>query len=105
MDKGLTAVLLLALVMAGQAQDFGKKEVEAPVKRAMVADLRKALVETPLKTALRAGTPEVATATAAAPAGRVAWHASFEAALAAAQRSKKPVLLFQLLGRLDDEFC
>lgn len=37
--------------------------------------------------------------------GLVAWHASFEEARAAAQLSRRPVLLFQLLGRLDEEFC
>ena len=37
--------------------------------------------------------------------GKVAWHPSFAHAKLAAQASGKPVLLFQLLGRLDDEFC
>ena len=37
--------------------------------------------------------------------GLVRWHADFAAARAAATRSGKPVLLFQLLGRLDEEFC
>jgi hypothetical protein len=37
--------------------------------------------------------------------GKVRWHADFAAACAAAARSKKPVLLFHLLGRLDQQFC
>jgi hypothetical protein len=37
--------------------------------------------------------------------GRVRWHASFAAACAAAERSRKPVFLLQLLGRLDQRFC
>ncbi|MBK8099982.1 MAG: hypothetical protein IPK26_23000 [Planctomycetes bacterium] len=37
--------------------------------------------------------------------GLVRWHGDFAAARAAATRSGKPVLLFQLLGRLDEEFC
>lgn len=37
--------------------------------------------------------------------GRVAWHASYRDALAASAQSGKPVLLFLLLGKLDDEFC
>ena len=37
--------------------------------------------------------------------GAVRWHSSHAAALAAAAKSGKPVLHFQLLGRLDDEFC
>lgn len=38
-------------------------------------------------------------------AGLVRWHSDHAAALAAAANSGKPVLLFQLLGRLDQEFC
>lgn len=37
--------------------------------------------------------------------GDVAWHPSFAAAREASECSGKPVLLFQLLGRLDDQFC
>jgi hypothetical protein len=37
--------------------------------------------------------------------GLVRWHATFRAACEAAGHSGKPVLLFQLLGRLDQEFC
>jgi hypothetical protein len=37
--------------------------------------------------------------------GLVRWHESVAAAQAAARASGKPLLVFQLLGRLDDEFC
>ena len=37
--------------------------------------------------------------------GLVRWHGSREAALAAARESGRPVMLFQMLGRLDEEFC
>lgn len=37
--------------------------------------------------------------------GLVDWHASFADACEAAEVSGKPVMLFQLLGRLDEEFC
>jgi len=37
--------------------------------------------------------------------GKVRWHPTLEAASAAAARSKKPVLLFQMMGKLDDQFC
>ena len=39
------------------------------------------------------------------PPGQVQWHATFEAACAAARKSGKPVLLFQMMGKLDDRFC
>ena len=37
--------------------------------------------------------------------GDVKWHANYQAACAASEISGKPVLLFQLMGKLDDEFC
>ena len=37
--------------------------------------------------------------------GLVRWHESVDAARGAATASGKPVLVFQLLGRLDDELC
>jgi hypothetical protein len=37
--------------------------------------------------------------------GDVRWHASFADACKAAEKSGKPVLLFQLMGKLDDQFC
>lgn len=37
--------------------------------------------------------------------GRVRWHDDFATACTAAGRSGKPVLLFHMLGRLDQKFC
>ena len=37
--------------------------------------------------------------------GRVRWHPSLESACEAAKKSGKPVLLFQMMGKLDDQFC
>jgi len=37
--------------------------------------------------------------------GRVRWHEDFAAACAASGRSGKPVMLFQMLGRMDEKFC
>ena len=37
--------------------------------------------------------------------GKVKWHADFAAARAASAKSGKPVLLFQMLGKLDEQFC
>jgi hypothetical protein len=39
------------------------------------------------------------------PPGYVQWHADFQSASSASQKSGKPVLLFQLMGRLDEELC
>jgi hypothetical protein len=74
-----------------------------------VPDIRKSIVEMPLKEALQRsmgrGPADLPVLEDAVPAGAVRWHPSFEHALAAAGTSRKPVLLFQLLGRLDEEFC
>ena len=37
--------------------------------------------------------------------GAVEWHEDFGAACEASKKSGRPVLLFQMLGRLDQEFC
>lgn len=38
-------------------------------------------------------------------AGKVKWHATLEEACAASAKSRKPVMLFQMMGKLDDHFC
>jgi hypothetical protein len=73
------------------------------------ADLTKELVERNIKRV-------VASRSLAAPAaggftnprvapGLVRWHDSFAAACEAARRSGRPVLLFQMMGKLDEQFC
>jgi hypothetical protein len=37
--------------------------------------------------------------------GNVKWHSTWLEACEAAKKSKKPVLLFQMMGKLDDQFC
>jgi hypothetical protein len=37
--------------------------------------------------------------------GKVRWHKSFEEARAAALKSKIPIMIFQMMGKLDDQFC
>jgi|SRR5262245_51657127 len=37
--------------------------------------------------------------------GKVSWHSTWKAACDAAAKSGKPVLLFQMMGKLDDQFC
>jgi hypothetical protein len=37
--------------------------------------------------------------------GKVKWHATFDAACQASAASGKPVLLFKMMGKLDDQFC
>jgi hypothetical protein len=37
--------------------------------------------------------------------GKVHWHPTTSAAFAAAKASKKPVLVFHMMGQLDHQFC
>jgi hypothetical protein len=93
---------------SGRPVDVGKRIAESPARRVVAGstdqrrDHAKAEAEAPARTiAARssgAENPRVAP-------GLVRWHADFAAARAAAERSGKPVLLFQMLGKLDDLFC
>ncbi|MCA8969002.1 MAG: hypothetical protein KDC95_04440 [Planctomycetes bacterium] len=74
------------LSTTASAQDIGKRVVENRIKEAFHP--------TSVAPSIMSSTP-----------GLVSWHGSFAAALTASRTSKKPVLLFQLLGRLDDPFC
>src|SRR5947209_233492 len=73
----------------------------------------KRAVERPLKAVLAATPATPPAGKAAAPPftnptvqpGKVRWHDSWAAACAASRRSGKPVLLFQMMGRLDQRFC
>lgn len=74
--------------------DPTKRQIEAPVERLAAARPS----ETPAAAGPGFVNPKVQP-------GLVHWHASFEAACEAARRSGKPVLLFQMMGRLDQKFC
>lgn len=37
--------------------------------------------------------------------GTIRWHPNLDAALIAAKASHKPVLVFHMMGRLDQQFC
>lgn len=90
LDPGI-ALLVLAASAAFAQDDPAAKGIP---------DRRKAVVEMPLKRSL-VPPPEDRGALDM----KVRWHGSFAAATEAAAKSGKPVLLFQLLGRLDDAFC
>jgi hypothetical protein len=77
----------------------------------MQFDTPKGTIELPIKSILADRTaPAPATTTAEfvnpkVQPGKVRWHADFAAACRAAQKSGRPVLLFQMMGHLDDRFC
>jgi hypothetical protein len=100
----LTVLLLVRSVAEGQAP-------KPPAQPAVKLDRPKADIEGPTKRILAKQTqPAVAPAgdTFVNPKvqpGKVRWHKDFDTACAVAQRSGKPVLLFQMMGKLDERFC
>lgn len=88
-----------------------------PPKRSVRKDAGKIAIERPLKRVVANGGPVgKANATRAdagkstgfknpkVEPGKVRWHANFDKAVAAAGKSRKPVLLFQMIGNLDERF-
>ena len=80
----VASALLLLTASVVPADDSVKEEIEQPAKNVV-----KAAVDV---------NPKVAP-------GKVKWHTSFADACAAATKSGKPVFLFQMMGKLDDQFC
>ena len=102
------AIALSALSVAVDAQESGRHPM---------ADMRKAAIEGPVKRLLSqdrqslsnpATKPQAQSTAFSNPKvkpGLVKWHADFASACAASRSSGKPVLLFHMMGKLDDGFC
>ena len=92
----LTACCAVALTaphgLAQRPVDVGKKRIEFAAKK-LVAEAAPA----PRPAANDGDDPMVEP-------GKVKWHNSFADACTAAKKSGKPVLLFQMMGRLDHRF-
>jgi hypothetical protein len=95
-------VLVLAVVVAGPAMG------EPPIK-GFIKPPTKGFIELPTKEviAARSGAAPVALPfdNPKVPPGQVVWHPNFAAACKASRASGKPVLLFQMMGKLDEQFC
>ena len=95
-----SVAILAATVAVVHAQQKGGAKVADPRKR-KIELATEALVARSAAAPARAAAldnPKVAP-------GKVTWHADLAAACAAARKSGKPVLLFQMMGRLDQQFC
>jgi hypothetical protein len=112
------ASLVLAVPVAAQTPAVGKtpnggpNQPQNPSPRNPRLDVGKGRIEMPTEDILAA----LRTTEAAAKAnpsfvnpkvepGKVKWHPDFATACKAAEKSGKPVLLFQMMGKLDDQFC
>ena len=80
-------------------------KAKAAEKPADLADRKKKEIEAKTETVLKAGSAPSADDNPKVVPGKVQWHPTFDAACAAAAKSGKPVLLFQMMGQLDLQFC
>ncbi len=76
--------------------DVGKGRIERPTE----AVLAKALANAASREAA-----DKAFVNPKVPPGKVNWHADFAAACRASAKTGRPVLLFQMMGQLDNKFC
>jgi hypothetical protein len=96
---GRAGVLVLALTC-------GPAPAQQPASPKPPLDIGKGAIELPVKTILANNSAPAADSTnPTVPPGKVRWHATFGAACQAARKSGKPVLLFQMMGQLDQQFC
>src|SRR5262249_35818612 len=111
--RGGVLLLTGALVAAGalgdepappKVKDISKGRIERPAKE-VLADRSVPTNRQPAPQPASLPPTPSATANPKVEPGRVRWHPTFDAACAAAQKSGKPVLLFHLMGKLDDQFC
>jgi hypothetical protein len=72
-----------------------------------IADLGKTVhIEPPTKAVVATKSATVPTAdNPKVKPGLVKWHKDFAEACAASKKSGKPVFLFHMMGKLDDQFC
>lgn len=87
---------------------------QAPVEAVILPenlDVRKGRAERPIERLVSESLPTQPATTSdnsenpSVEPGKVRWHDDFAAACAASRDSGKPVLLFQMMGNLDDRFC
>jgi len=104
------AILLLARGIAADKVPPPKPPVPPPGGIAM-KDFSKFVIELPAKDILAKQTNAATVSSAEkfvnprVEPGKVRWHKTFTDACAAAKKSGKPVLLFQMMGKLDERFC
>ena len=79
---------------AVKMRDFSKGTIELPTEQLLVA-----------QTVPAAASPGPAFVNPKVEPGKVRWHKDFETACRVSKKSGKPVLLFQMMGKLDDRFC
>jgi hypothetical protein len=115
MRQNLLALSGLACLIASVCCTPTSMAQGAPTVK--LRDLSKGIIERPLEKTLAPGgvlpplsqygplpaTPQFVNPKVAP--GKINWQTDFETACESAKTSGKPVLLFQMMGKLDDGFC
>src|SRR5262249_34966375 len=110
---GLTSLTFFALAASGDPKTQSPNQIPngstprvTPSLRGVERDVRKMVIESPTNRMIAAKSgAAVAFVNPKFKAGSVCWHGTFAAACTASAKSKKPVLLFHLMGKLDEQFC
>lgn len=84
--------------------DLSKSIIELPVEALVPASSQDFADSTPESTANGQSTTNGEAENPKCTPGLVNWHPDFESACAASRQSGRPVMLFQLLGQLDERF-
>ncbi len=105
----LLAFTSLALMAAGQSSQAPSPQSAGPAqpapRQARAADVGKGVAEAPAKRMVANTAPAREVVNPKVPPGLVRWHENFQTACDAARKSGKPVLLFHMMGKLEDQFC
>lgn len=100
-DQRMQKYLMPARPVA-QPKSFAQAKTEAQPK----ADVQKTPVRVkPAADSKALGSTRVKQQQERVEPGKVHWHKAVQAAMDASLQSGKPVLLFQMMGHLDDRFC
>lgn len=92
-----------------QRMDFSKSKIEGPLK-SLLRSGASAAPETDLNKLIVSPRPARAASPVVAPHDRVStglitWHNNVQEAMSKSAKSGKPVLVFHMMGMLDDRFC
>ena len=98
------------LLLVGLATGLSQEKAGAPPAKAPNLDPSKSVhIERPTENIVRnlsaAPLQSAAFVNPKVEPGKVKWHPTMTAACVSALQSHKPVLLFQMMGKLDDQFC
>jgi hypothetical protein len=102
MSRIRTALVLTSLALLTALSGIGWGEEKKAVR-----DLSKTMViEKPTANVVKnSAAAETTFVNPKVEPGAVKWHATLDDACKAAAKSGKPVLLFQMMGKLDEKFC